>query len=185
MKTNSKDLSKAVFLDRDGPIIPDTGYVRDHEKVQLSEGAVEGMRLLKEHGFKIIVISNQAGVAKKIITPEQAKRVHERVVILLRAEGVELDDVYYCFHHPDDRCECRKPKTKHVHDATAKHGIDVAKSFFAGDKPSDLQAGRNAHSTMKTVLVGEDLKDPVLEEELFDFKADNLKKAAEWIIRQE
>ena len=74
MKTNSKDrFNKAVFLDRDGPIIVDTGYVRDHENVQLSEGAVEGLRLLKDNGFKIIVISNQAGVAKKIITPEQAK----------------------------------------------------------------------------------------------------------------
>ena len=163
-------IQKAAFLDRDGPIIVDTGHVRDHERVRLAEGAAEGIKLLKEHGFKVIVISNQAGVAKKIITPEQARQVHEKVVQLLREQGAELDDVYYCFHHPDDACECRKPGTKHVHDAAAKYGIDLARSFFVGDKEIDLQAGRNAHPDMKTFLTT---------------NTATLKHAAEWIIQQD
>src|SRR3989338_7580328 len=103
MKTSSRGHFKGAFLDRDGPLVIDTGHVRDHRKVRLSEGAVEGLHLLKNHGFKIIVISNQAGVSKKIITLEQARQVHERVVLLLRDQGIELDDTYYCYHHPDDQ----------------------------------------------------------------------------------
>ncbi|MEK7615672.1 MAG: HAD family hydrolase [Patescibacteria group bacterium] len=171
MKTNSKDhFSRAVFLDRDGPIILDTGHVRDHERVRLSEGAAEGIKLLKEHGFKVIVISNQAGVAKGIITTEQARAVHEKVISLLLSKGVEIDDVYYCFHHPDDACLCRKPKTQHVHDAAAKHGIDLARSFFVGDKEIDVQTGRNTHPDMKTFLTT---------------ASATLKHAAEWIIHQD
>lgn len=179
--------NKAAFLDRDGPIIVDTGYIDNPDRVSLSEGSVEGIKLLKEHGYKVIIISGQSGVGRGKFTLDQAKSVHERVVELLRGQDIEIDDAYYCYHSPDDKCLCRKPQPSQVHEAADKHGIDLTRSFFAGDKPSDVETGRNAHPKMKTVLVGEKEGDPLLEEDshLADYKANNLHEAAKWIVANE
>ncbi|MFM2331136.1 MAG: D-glycero-D-manno-heptose 1,7-bisphosphate phosphatase [Candidatus Parcubacteria bacterium] len=175
---------KGAFLDRDGPVVIDTGYIDSPDRVELSPGATEGLQLLKKHGYKVVFISNQSGVGLGKFTAEQAASVHDRTIELLQQEGVEIDDAYYCLHSPDDECVCRKPHPTHVHAAAEKHKIDLSRSFFAGDRPTDLETGRNAHPNMKTVLVGDKEGKPLLpeDEHLADYKAPTLLEAAQWII---
>lgn len=104
----------AVFLDRDNTINYDPGYLGDPDKVRLMEGVARGIKRLRdEYGFKIIVISNQSGIARKLITEEDVRSVNNRVNKLLRDEGAEIDAFYYCPYHPDfsppEKCGCRKP----------------------------------------------------------------------------
>jgi D,D-heptose 1,7-bisphosphate phosphatase len=179
--------NKAVFLDRDGVIIVDKEYLSDPAGVELMEGAVEGLRLLREHGYKIIIISGQSGVGRGYYTKEQAESVHQRILEEFAKNGVGVDDAYYCYHTREDHCKCRKPQPTHVLEAAKKYGVDLGKSFMAGDKPSDLETGRNASPEMKTVLIGEKKGEPLLPEQghLADYKAKNLLEAAQWIVGQE
>lgn len=135
---------RAVFLDRDGTIIRDGHYLADPAGVELLAGAASALRELAKAGFKLVVVSNQSGLARGIITPAAHDAVHARFVELLAAEGVALDAVYYCAHGPDDGCACRKPLPGMIARAIADHGIDAADSFMIGDKRSDIEAGRAA-----------------------------------------
>lgn len=144
-------MSRAVFCDRDGTLIGDVGYPRDPDQVRLVDGAVEALAALHRAGFALVVVSNQSGIGRGIVSAEQAESVHERFVAELAARGVELDDVRYCPHSPDERCECRKPSPKLLRDAARKLGVDLGASFMVGDKPSDVEAGRRAGC--RTVLL--------------------------------
>lgn len=177
---------KGVFLDRDGVIIVDKKYLSDPEGVELMEGAGEGIAFLRQHGYKVIIISGQSGVGRGYFTRAQADAVHGKVLEKLKKQGVDIDDAYYCYHGPGDQCVCRKPNPSQVLEAAEKHGIDLDHSFMAGDKPSDLKTGRNASPHMKTVLIGEKEGDPLLpeDEDLADHKSQTLLDAAEWIVGQ-
>ena len=130
----------AVFLDRDGTLIVDVGYPRDPARVEILPGAVEALRdLAREHA--LVVISNQSGIARGKITPEEAAAVHDRFVAVFAAEGVTFDGVYYCPHGPDEGCRCRKPAPGMLLDAARDLDLDLARSYVIGDKPSDLEAG--------------------------------------------
>jgi D-glycero-D-manno-heptose 1,7-bisphosphate phosphatase len=144
----------AVFLDRDGTLIEDTGYPRDPEAVRLLEGAPEALAALRRAGFALVLVSNQSGIGRGIVTQEEADAVHDRVVRELLAHGVELDDVRYCPHTPEDACSCRKPAAGLLLDSARELGLDLARSFMVGDKPSDVEAGRAAGC--RTVLLGGD-----------------------------
>jgi D-glycero-D-manno-heptose 1,7-bisphosphate phosphatase len=142
----------AVFLDRDGTLIEDVGYPRDPETVRLLEGAVEALVALRRAGYALVVVSNQSGIGRGIVKQEQAEAVHERFVEELRAHGVELDDVRYCPHTPEDACDCRKPAAGLLLASADELGIDLARSFMVGDNPTDVDAGRAAGC--RTVLLG-------------------------------
>lgn len=142
---------KAIFLDRDGTIIEDSHYVRDPATVTLIPGATQALRELREKGYKLFVVSNQAGVGRGIISDTQFKEVHEKVCELLKAENVSIDEFYYCFHHPDDPCQCRKPKTGMVPKSFEGSPIDFASSYTVGDRDSDLELGLRLGT--KAVLV--------------------------------
>ncbi len=159
-------MSRAVFLDRDGVInepVPDARSGRPEspyrpEDVRLAEGAVDALRMLHEGGFVLIVVSNQPAAAKGTVSMDQLRAVHGRVVELLAAHGVELDDWRYCFHHPEGvvpqltgACECRKPAPGMLLDAAREHDLDLAASWIVGDSDVDIQAGETAG--VKTVLV--------------------------------
>lgn len=144
-------MSRAVFLDRDGTLIQDPGYPSDPDGVRLVDGAVDALAALRSAGFALVVVSNQSGIGRGIVTPEQARSVHERFVAELAARGVELDDVRYCPHTPDAGCECRKPSPGLLRDAARELGVDLGSSFMVGDKPSDVEAGRRAGC--RTVLL--------------------------------
>jgi histidinol-phosphate phosphatase family protein len=134
----------AIFCDRDGTLMHDTGYPRDPAEVRLVAGAAEALRELQGLGYLLVVVSNQSGVGRGLVTAEEAARVHERFAALLAGRGVELDAAHYCPHAPDAGCACRKPQPGMLRQAAEQLGIDLARSWMIGDKESDEEAGRRA-----------------------------------------
>jgi len=133
---------KAVFLDRDGTLIVDTHYPKNPELVSFLPGVPQALRNLQEKGYLLFVVSNQSGVGRGIITQEEFQAVHDRFCALLEKEGIKIQEFAYCFHRPDEGCQCRKPGTKMVEDLIQKYKIDIEQSFFVGDKESDLETAR-------------------------------------------
>jgi len=148
--------NKAVFLDRDGTINIDTHYLHDPARFVMYPGVGNGVRLLQDHGFKIIVITNQSGIGRGYFSEKQLFAVHEKMNDLFRQFGVSLAGIYYCPHHPDDHCTCRKPQTGLFEKAVLQHGIDVSQSFMVGDKLLDIEAGKKIGA--KTILIPEPLE---------------------------
>lgn len=151
-------LRPAVFLDKDGTLVDDVPYNVDPSRIRLAPGAVEGLTLLHAAGFALVVISNQAGVARGYFPESAIRPVIEEVRRLLGGVGVPLLGFYYCPHHPGGvvagysiRCECRKPKPGLIHRAARGHGLDLARSWFVGDLLDDVEAGRSAGC--RTVLI--------------------------------
>lgn len=143
---------RALFLDRDGTIIRDTGYVRDPASVELLPGAAHALKEARALGYELVVVSNQSGVARGIISAEELAAVQSRVDELLAGEGVVFDDVRFCLHGPDDGCACRKPAPGMLLTVAKERAIDLARSVMIGDKESDVVAGRKAGC--KTILLG-------------------------------
>jgi D-glycero-D-manno-heptose 1,7-bisphosphate phosphatase len=137
-------MARAICLDRDGTLIEDVGYPRDPAKVRLVAGAAEALGILKNHGFLLVLISNQSGIGRGIITQQEADRVHQRVIQNLAAEKIMLDGAYYCPHAPEAGCGCRKPSPGLLHQASLELGFTLARSYMIGDKPSDVEAGWRA-----------------------------------------
>jgi histidinol-phosphate phosphatase family protein len=134
---------RALFIDRDGTLIVDVGYPRDPDQVELMAGAADALRALQQH-WLLVVVSNQSGIGRGLITEAEARAVHDRFVARFAAEGISFAGFYYCPHPPDAGCRCRKPAPGLVHDASAALGIELASSVMIGDKSSDLDAGRAA-----------------------------------------
>jgi histidinol-phosphate phosphatase family protein len=135
---------RALFLDRDGTLMVDTGYVRDPADVALLPGAAELLREARRLGFAIIVVSNQSGVARGIVTPAALEAVERRFEELLANEGAAIDAIHFCLHGPDDGCPCRKPGPALLVDAATARGIDLERSIMVGDRESDVLAGKSA-----------------------------------------
>jgi D-glycero-D-manno-heptose 1,7-bisphosphate phosphatase len=137
----TKELKKAVFLDRDGTINEDPGYLNDPSQLKLLPQVGEALSLLQQAGYLLIVISNQSGVGRGLIKPETMPLIHQRLGEFLAPWGVKIDHYELCFHTPEQHCECRKPKPKLILDAARLLAIDVTQSYMVGDKISDLGAG--------------------------------------------
>lgn len=134
----------AVFLDRDGTIIEDLGYLSDPADVRLLPGVGAALRLLAEGGFLLVIVTNQSGVGRGMFDRASVDRVNARLAETLRREGVALDGVYVCPHGPEDDCACRKPAPGLMLEAARALGIDLEASYMVGDKASDAEAGRRA-----------------------------------------
>ena len=137
-------MTRAVFLDRDGTIIHDRKYLADPDGVALIDGAVPALLEWRARGFLLVVVSNQSGVGRGLITLDAHVRVAERFTRVLADAGVTLDGVYYCLHAPNDGCECRKPLPGLIVRAARELEIDLTASLVIGDKSSDVAAGRAA-----------------------------------------
>jgi len=172
---------RAVFLDRDGTVIVDRGYLGDPAGVELMPGAAEALRRLSAAGFQLFFVSNQSGIGRGLISKEQSDAVHRRTLELLGAEGVAIAGSYLCPHAPWDQCECRKPSPFFLRQAQAEHGIDFGRSFTAGDKKTDVDLGRAVGS--RTVLYGaEETKDNAGG--VPDFRSGSWREIADWILAQ-
>lgn len=180
--------NKAVFIDRDGTINVDVHYLDDPDKFQMYPGVDEGIKKLKENGFKIIVITNQSGIARGYFTEKQLSDIHERMKKEFQAFDVILDGIYYCPHHPDYNCNCRKPRTGLFEKAIDEHNIDVKKSYTIGDKSLDINAGKKIGTV--TILIPElHIRDEILSEKNEweydpDYMADDFFDAVEWILKK-
>lgn len=142
---------KAAFIDRDGVINVDKGYVNKITEFEYMPGAISGLRELHELGFEIIIVTNQSGIARGYYTEEQFNILSDYVEADLKTNGVPILETFYCPHHPDATvpeykqvCRCRKPEPGMILDAAIKHGILISESILIGDKDSDMAAGRQA-----------------------------------------
>lgn len=149
-------MAKAVFLDRDHTLNPDSGYISDPQKFDLYPWVPEELARLKAAGFLLIVVSNQSGIARGLITWEQLNQIHKKMnEILARLVNIKIDSYQVCPHHPDEKCSCRKPKPKLFQAAAKTFKIDLAQSYMIGDRQTDMEAGKNA-GLKKTLLVKPD-----------------------------
>lgn len=125
----------ALFLDRDGTIIHDEHYIATPQQVALIPGVAAAIRRANEAGVLVVVVTNQSGIARGLLTTEDYERVHRRMSELLAAEGAHVDAAYFCPHHPEFNgpCSCRKPGTLLFQQAATAHGIDLSRSAFIGD----------------------------------------------------
>jgi D-glycero-D-manno-heptose 1,7-bisphosphate phosphatase len=130
-----------VFLDRDGTVVVESHYLKDPERAVLVPGAGEALRALREAGFALILITNQSGIGRGLYTEAEFRAVQSRIEALLALDGVHVDDVYHCPHHPEytGPCECRKPGTLLFERAASEHGLDPARSWYVGDRLKDLE----------------------------------------------
>ena len=131
----------AVFLDRDGTVIEDVGYLCAPEQVHFKRGAAAALRRMSGAGWPLVVVSNQSGVGRGLISRQQADAVHDRFIGVLAEERIFLAGVYYCFHLPKDGCDCRKPAPGMLTRAASELGLDLPASVLIGDKTSDMEAG--------------------------------------------
>ena len=182
------EMKWAVFLDRDGTINEEVEYLSDPSDLCLIRGAAEAIRLLNDAGIPTIVVTNQAGVGRGYFPEGRVVAVHEKLTEQLTAHGARLDAFYYCPHHPDDGCACRKPQPGMLEQAAREQRLDLRRSFVVGDKVSDLEAGRRANCRTVLVLTGYGAQAQVTFRGS-DFQPDHIARdlldAVRWILDRE
>ena len=174
----------AAFLDRDGTVIEEAHYLAHEAQVVLAPGAAAAMRRLREAGYLLVMVTNQSGVGRGILTEEELARIHALLNEMLAAGGAALDDIYYCPHLPgapvkeyDRECDCRKPGAGMLLAAAEKHGVDLERSVMIGDAERDVQAG--AKAGCRTVLLA---PDGAPESTVADFTAKGMEEAVERLL---
>ena len=187
-------MNRAVFLDRDGTVNEEVGYLSDLRRLRLIPGAGAAIRRLNEAGLKVVLVTNQSGVARGYFPESFVHDTHALLETMLREEGARLDGIYYCPHHPTAgnslhtmACDCRKPGTGLIDRAARELDIDVKNSFTAGDKWSDIELGQRAGT--RTVLVRTgfapddpgNIRPPQVRDP--DFLAHTIAEAVDWIIK--
>lgn len=175
---------KAVFLDRDGTINIDPGYLSDPEQLVLLPGSGEGLAALQRAGFLLIVITNQSGIARGLIERDALPRIHERLNWLLSEHGARIDHFEVCETLPETPSEDRKPAPGMILRAARRFGIRLQDSFLIGDRRTDLEAGRSAglQGVILTRTGYGQEEEAALPPEAYDFAGENLSKIADWIV---
>ena len=178
--------SKVAFLDRDGTIIEEKNFIKTPDQIEFIPGSIDAIKMLRSLGYKIVVISSQSGIGRGILTEKMVAEVNQGFLDCLRDQGTPVDGLYFCPHHPDDDCDCRKPKTGMIKRAVRELELDRKDAVVIGDKLADIQLGKNIGATTILVLTGYGKK--VLDEltdsnpdEKPNFVAENLLGAASWL----
>jgi D-glycero-D-manno-heptose 1,7-bisphosphate phosphatase len=185
----------AVFLDRDGVINEEVGYLDSLDKLKVIPSAYEAIKLINESGMKAVVISNQSGVARGLITEEFVQKTNNHLQIMLREQGAFINNFYYCPHHPTEGeapyrqiCDCRKPAPGMFLTASRDLNIALELSYMVGDRFLDMEAAKNAGAKGILVKTGYELSQDDGPDKLTpgnkpDFIAENILDAIEWILR--
>ncbi|MCL5268841.1 MAG: HAD family hydrolase [Bacteroidetes bacterium] len=150
-------MTRAIFIDRDGTINIDKDYLSNPDQLEFIENSPEAIAIANGLGLKVVIISNQSGVARGIMTAAQVNAVNARLVEMLAQRGAKVDAVYYCPHYPNSagvQCTCRKPDIGMLLRAKDQFDIDLSESFVVGDKWSDVKCGENAGAFTSLVLTG-------------------------------
>ena len=188
-------MNRAVFLDRDGTVNEEVGYLKDLDRLRLIPGAAAAIRRLNEAGLKVVLITNQSGVARGYFSETFVHQAHELLKEMLDREGARLDGIYYCPHHPTAgdssytmSCDCRKPGTGLIDRAARDLAIDIKSSFMVGDKWSDIELAHRAGTRAILVRTGFAPDDPGNLRPAHiadpDLVAHTIAEAADWIIDQ-
>jgi heptosyltransferase-2 len=176
-----------VFLDRDGTLNQDTGYVKAPEELVLLPGVPQALVRLRQAGARLIVLTNQSGVGRGFFSLRDLEMIHARLRDLLEQDHVRLDAVYFCPHHPDDHCPCRKPRPGMVNQAVVDHQVDLSRSYLIGDQARDIELAHRAG--IRSVLVMTGPAGPQAEKELQargiapDRIVASLADAVDWIFQ--
>jgi D-glycero-D-manno-heptose 1,7-bisphosphate phosphatase len=183
----------AVFLDRNGTINEECGYLNHVDRLRLIDGAADAVKLFNQHGLKTIIVSNQSGVARGYFPETMLNALHEKLRGLLEERGAKLDAVYYCPHHPSageppyrQSCDCRKPNLGMIRRAEKQFSVVPRLSYMVGDKLSDVEFGRNAGCKAILVLTGYGKGEWEYNRSKYsanpDYVARDVLDAAQWII---
>jgi len=175
-----------VFLDRDGTLNYDPGYLKVAAELKLLAGVGPALARLKGAGAKLVVVTNQSGVGRGIITLKDLEAIHARLEGLLEQEGAALDAIYFCPHHPDDRCRCRKPEVGMVERAVSELQLDLRRSYLIGDHARDIQlahrVGAKAILLTPVLLDAQSLETLKVEQAMPDAVAKSMAEAVDWIL---
>lgn len=178
----------AVFLDRDGTINEEVGYLDSLDKLHIFPGAFDAVRMINEAGMKVVVVTNQSGVARGLFDEPFVEMVHGRISRLFQEKGSCIDRFYYCPHHPTEGdgpyrvvCDCRKPKPGMLLKASAELDIDLSASYVVGDTTRDIELARRCGATGILVRTGYG-KDMAVSEIQPAYVADDILDAARWIV---
>jgi D-glycero-D-manno-heptose 1,7-bisphosphate phosphatase len=188
--------NRAVFLDRDGTINEEVGYVNHIERFFLLPRVSQAIRLLNQHGWKAVVVTNQSGVARGYFPESLVRQVHQKMQELLRDEGAHLDRIYYCPHHPDigvppyrQKCRCRKPATGMIQEAMKELALDLSQSYMVGDRGVDIEFAHQIGAKAILVLTGYGKGEWEYSGGQWKAKPDHvaqdLYEAVQWILLQE
>ncbi len=191
MSARTRDSAPAVFLDRDGTIIDEVGYLDRPERVELYPFSTAAIRALNHAGFRVVMVTNQSGIARGFFDEGVVHAVHEHIAGLLRVGGAHIDAYYYCPHHPDGRvaaysvpCTCRKPGRGLVDRAVQELAVDPARSFTVGDRWLDVKLATNVGGRGILVRTGygslEETRPPA--DVTVDAVVNNLIEAVGWIL---
>jgi D-glycero-D-manno-heptose 1,7-bisphosphate phosphatase len=177
----------AVFLDRDGTINEEMGYINHLSRVRLLPQAIPAIRRLNEAGFKVVIVTNQSGAARGYFPAALVDEVHKYLKTLLAIGGAHVDGIYACLHAPDENCRCRKPRPALMQQAAQELDLDLARSYAVGDRYRDVQTAANAGVNGILVLTGYGLGEyeylrPTAPAQPV-YVASHLLDAAEWILR--
>jgi len=178
---------RAVFLDRDGTINEEMGYINHLSRFRLLPGSAQAIARLNQAGLKVVVATNQSGVARKYFPASLIGQVHNLMLELLAQQNARLDGIYICQHAPDDNCSCRKPQPGLLHQAAQELALDLNRSYVVGDRYNDLQLAARVGARGILVLTGygrgelENYQGQRLVEP--DFIAADLSAAAAWILK--
>ena len=182
-------MRRAVFLDRDGTLIEEAGYPDRLERITLFPYTIDAVRLLNRAGLRVIVVSNQSGVARGFFDEAFVQETERHIAAVLRSGGAAVDGFYYCPHHPEgsvaayrQACDCRKPKPGLLERAARDHGLDLKQSIVVGDRAHDVETGRAVGA--RTVLVRTGYGRQQESGAGQTMVADNLMGAVAWILRQ-
>lgn len=177
-------MNKAIFLDRDGTINVDTGYTHKIKDLEFEQKAIQGLQILQNLGYKLIIITGQSGIGRNYYSEQDYHKFMNELYRRLKKEGIKIEKDYFCPHAPEDNCNCRKPKTKMLEQAITDFNINISKSWVIGDKTDDIEMGRRANCRtilVKTSKAGEDGHFNIKP----DFIAKNLAESADYILSQE
>jgi D-glycero-D-manno-heptose 1,7-bisphosphate phosphatase len=150
----ARPLRRAAFLDRDGTICEEMGYVNHVDRLQIFPFAAAAIRQLNEAQVPVIVVTNQSGVARDIFPESLVHQVHQKMIAELSAGGARVDAIYFCPHKTEDACECRKPNPGLLERAAGDHALDLSASWVVGDRYADLEMGHAAGARGILVMTG-------------------------------
>ncbi len=180
-------LTRVVFLDRDGVINRNSPlYIKSWEEFDFLPGSIDALARLTAAGFSIIMITNQSGVGRDLLTETELHRIFANMNRIIEAAGGHLTDIFYCPHHPGDDCDCRKPRPGLIQRAAEKYAIDLSASCMVGDNASDIGCARAAGCGCAILVksgAAVDVESELAAQSLAaDFVAADLREAADWII---
>jgi histidinol-phosphate phosphatase family protein len=176
-------MRRFVLLDRDGTIIVEKHYLDDPEGVELLEGAADGLRRMLRLGLGLLVVTNQSGVGRGLFDEARLESIHERLLARLADEGVRLDGIYACVHHPDVGCRCRKPAPGLVERAAAEQRFRPEECFVVGDMESDVRLGQMLGASTFLVRTGYGAGVAARGDVRPDFVVEDLREVAETLER--